>query len=308
MAKERNRFSPPTYGAAVSKAQADIIEALGLAGQRVGYVDENTTVFPTTKIGGEPLEDFDYVEVAPTANVPFTIEGIEFKTKLDRAVVQSGKWISSPSTKVLTREIEVYDKRKESPSGNAITQDEVNAEVVVSLKTLIVLSNDIDSIPKVDIENKIYYQYEDTTNRRKGYYWYNYLIDKWDPVGTGTPDAKSIILTSDGKLSIANYAAAADGFMPVKDSKTGIRWVKAVNTEELEAAVQLAEDAATRSGTYSAQAGNYAANALDSLTKMKEQFWYGDMEEYNEAVKQGIIKRDTIAFIKQETAVLPIGG
>ena len=281
---------------------------IGLAGARAGYVNENSTDFPTTRASGEPLQEEDYVEVDPTAKLPFVINGIEFKTPLDRAVYRGGDWLSAPSGKVVTREVEIYDKRKESLYGKAVTQDEVNAEIVTSLKTLIVLSNDIDNIPKDSIENKIYYQYEDTDNRRKGYYWYNYLVDKWDSVGTGTPDAKSIILTSDGKLSIANYAAAADGFMPVKDNKTGIRWVKAVNIEELEAAVQLAQNAAIKAGTYSAQAGNYAAEALDSLAKMKEQFWYGDMEEYNEAVKQGIIKRDTIAFIKQETAVLPVGG
>lgn len=62
------------------------------------------------------------------------------------------------------------------------------------------------------------------------------------------------------------------------------------------------ENSAVQSGTYATQAGNYAVDAMNYRDEVIGKFWQGDMEAYNEAVKKGLIRPDTIAFIMQESA------
>ena len=61
-------------------------------------------------------------------------------------------------------------------------------------------------------------------------------------------------------------------------------------------------NSATQAGTYATQAGNCAAEAMGYRDDVIGKFWQGDMAKYNEDVKKGIIKADTIAFIMQESA------
>ena len=61
-------------------------------------------------------------------------------------------------------------------------------------------------------------------------------------------------------------------------------------------------NSATQSGTYATQSGNYAVEAMTYRDDVFGKFFQGTKDEYNEAIRQGKIRTDTIAFIMQETA------
>lgn len=274
---------------------------IGLAGQRAGYIDENTSAFPTTRPSGDSVQEEDYVEVSSTAQLPFEIQGIQFKTKLDKAIYRNGQWIFSDGSKVTTAQVGLTSKVTETLDDSANTQNEVNVQFAQSLKTIIVVIDDVDKVTK--IERKPYYQYTDTAARRTGFYWYNIITDKWEPLGSGSPDGKSILLNVANKLELNGYESASVGYMPVK-SENGINWVEAINKEALDEAVARAKASADQAGVYSTMAGNSAVEAKEYHDDMLGKFFIGDMAAYRAAIEQGQIKPDTIAIITAERAII----
>lgn len=89
-------------------------------------------LFPRNRIDGSDLVDGDYVKPASIAVFPFTIEGVTFSSKLDKAiyVLSSNSWIVDPGAVQDTSEIPVADKTIESITQQAITQKQINIENV----------------------------------------------------------------------------------------------------------------------------------------------------------------------------------
>lgn len=98
----------------------------------------------------------------------------------------------------------------------------------------------------------------------------------------------------------ADTTARTKGFYVYINGK----WVTAVNTETLDQKVQEAANSATQAGTFAAQSGNYAAQALAIKDDIENLFLvFNSYQAYTDAIDQGQIKSNTIAFIKQASAV-----
>lgn len=155
--------------------------------------------------------------------------------------------------------------------------------------------NDSSYIPVVAGGGSIPAEIEDPSNRDVLLYdeesevWKNYkLVD----------DNSLIYLNENGGLSIKHYEDAKQGQMLVKDNVEGLYWVDPVSDASLQEAVRNANAAATRASTSATQAGNFAADAVQSAVRAEtaaqavdNKFWYGTMEEYNnlETVSQSTI-------------------
>lgn len=107
-------------------------------------------------------------------------------------------------------------------------------------------------------------------------------------------DGNSIIILTDGKISIKGYATASQGQMLVKDQTQGIAWVNPVSDASIQQAVQQAQASATQAGTSATTAGNYAGQAIAAKTAIENKIWFGTMAQYN-ALES--VSKTTLYFI-----------
>lgn len=128
---------------------------------------------------------------------------------------------------------------------------------------------------------------------------FNGVTGKWE--NEKFADGKTVTYDPEKGLHITGYydETVPYGYYPVKDLEKGIKWNKPLDRSELDAAVQLARDAATAAGqardaaaTYATEAGTQAVEASKSAAIAAKQveiiqewvgkkFWWGTLEEYN---------------------------
>ena len=163
-------------------------------------------------------------------------------------------------------------------------------------------SNDFTDELKAKLENLGAVTFDIEYPQDKQVLLYNEENDSW--ANYDLSDENSIIYLDNYGLSLKNYNRAHQGQMLVKDNNKGLYWIDPVSDQSLQEAVELANEAATRSSNYSVQAGNYAASALQSATEAAEsveaverKFWYGTIDEYNNLEK---IYSSTIYIILDE--------
>lgn len=118
------------------------IEGGTSSSQLLGYVNQNTEHLPTTRTDGTPAEKEDYVKPESNATFPFTIDGITFNTRLDRAIyLGDGRWMIDAGVIQQTNETPVSNETLESLTGDATFQSNVNeqfAEIIGKNKTITV--------------------------------------------------------------------------------------------------------------------------------------------------------------------------
>lgn len=98
----------------------------------VGYITKGSA-FPTQRPDGSPLKVEDYVKVAPdtpAGDFPFTISGITFETRKDKAIyLGSNRWMLDAGAVQFTNETPTANKTAESLNENGTTQAQVNLQV-----------------------------------------------------------------------------------------------------------------------------------------------------------------------------------
>lgn len=110
----------------------------GGSNPRVKYLGTITNggSFPTQRGDGSSLVDGDYVKPASSSTFPFTISGVIFTNKFDKAVYvyNSNSWVIDPGAVQDTAEIPVANKAQESITETATTQQAINIENVKNTK------------------------------------------------------------------------------------------------------------------------------------------------------------------------------
>ncbi|MBR1844284.1 MAG: hypothetical protein IJ790_00970 [Lachnospiraceae bacterium] len=137
-------FSPETYGAVKKWTQEYVSGVIGSTGIKVGTIDQNSTGFPTTRGDGSALHKEDYVAVSSSATLPFTLGGLRFSNKLDRAVWAGSAWAFSAGSVVESDEVSISNSATESISGTATTQSGLNIENKTAIANLQTLCNTLD--------------------------------------------------------------------------------------------------------------------------------------------------------------------
>ena len=125
----------------------------GATGMRVGFVNQDTTAFPTKRPDGTPLKTEDYVSVDASAILPFTIGSITFNSKRDTAVWTGGQWVLSAGAVIESNEVFLKQKTRESLSGAQTIQSATNIEFA----TMIGRQKSISVDDKADIIDALNY-------------------------------------------------------------------------------------------------------------------------------------------------------
>ena len=113
----------------------------------VGFVDENTSTFPTARASGKPLVVGDYVKVKSDAELPFEVQGITFDSISDEAMWNGTTWQEQSYSTGKTNEIKIDNVEDESIDGEGEYQNDLNikvANIIGKNKTLKV--DDVDNI------------------------------------------------------------------------------------------------------------------------------------------------------------------
>lgn len=292
-------FASKGYVDGKIRAIEDDLRSLITGGaHNLGGWDASTNT-PDITIAGTDGQYYDVIVAGTFKGVTFVVgDKVCYSEK-------TGSWNRVPTGEITyTDKIKLKNRSTETLSGSPTNQSELNIELVTNIKNIIIFSDDLNTIDSGDIQNRPYYQTADTTARTKGFYVY--INGKWEPLGSGgigTPDNASIEI-SNNKLALKGYDSALENQMPVKDPTNGLKWVTAVNTETLDQKVQEAANSATQAGTFATQSGNYAAQALTAKDDIENLFKvFDNYKAYTDAIDQGQIKSNTIAFIKQASAV-----
>lgn len=106
----------------------------GSTSQMLGYVNPSMTSLPTTRIDGTPAEKEDYVKPESNSAFPFTIDGITFSTRLDRAIyLGDGRWMLDAGIIQQTNETPITNEALESLTGSAVFQSDANKQFATTI-------------------------------------------------------------------------------------------------------------------------------------------------------------------------------